>query len=310
MGLSVGDAVSTTRTSIQKVTGVRGKHNGSAYVFMTPWLLGMILLTAGSMLFTIYLAFTNYDLLSQPRWGGLQNFRQLLSDPNFWASIRVTLIYVVVSVPVRLVAALLVATLVNKHVRGMGIYRALIYLPSLVGGSVGVSIGWRVLFDQNGPINAVLRIFGIQGPVWLGNPATALIVLVLLSAWQFGSEMVIFLAGLKQIPAYLWEAATIDGATLWQRYRRITLPMLSPIIFFNLLMGTISSFMVFTQVYVITDGGPMNSTLFYVLYLYQQGFQYFHMGYAAAMAVVLLIIVAICTAFLFLTSKFWVSYDV
>lgn len=305
----MGNALKSNAVA-RSATRLASKKNKSAYVFMTPWLLGMLFLTAGSMLFTLYLAFTNYDLLTPPKFIGAENFRQLWQDPNFWTSIRVTFIYVVVSVPIRLAAALLVATLVNKPIRGIGIYRALIYLPSLLGGSVGASIGWRTLFDQNGPINSVLSLFGIHGPVWLGNPVTAIIVLVLLSAWQFGSEMVIFLAGLKQIPSYLNEAATIDGASGVQRYFRITLPMLSPIIFFNLLMGTISSFMVFTQVYVITDGGPMNSTLFYVLYLYQQGFQYFHMGYAAALAVILLIIIALCSGFIFLTSRFWVNYDV
>lgn len=286
------------------------QQNRAAYGFMTPWLLGMLFLTAGSMLFTLYLAFTNYDLLSAPHFIGGANFKHMLSDVNFWTSIRVTLIYVVISVPARMLASLLVATLVSKQVRGIGVYRALIYLPSLIGGSVGASIGWKKLFDANGPINSFLHLFGIHGPVWLGNPGTAIIVLILLSVWQFGSEMVIFLAGIKQIPGYLYESATIDGASAFQRYVRITIPMLSPLIFFNLLMGTISSFMVFTQVFVITDGGPMNSTLFYVLYLYQQGFQYFHMGYAAALSIVLLIIIALCSGFIFLTSKFWVNYDV
>lgn len=309
MGTSMDNVVESVANARSASKIVR-RQNKSAYVFMTPWMLGMLILTAGSMLFTVYLAFTNYDLLSPPKINGVENFRQLFADPNFWISIRVTFIYVVISVPVRLAVALLVATLVNKQMRGIGIYRALIYLPSLIGGSVGASIGWRELFDQNGPINSVLHLVGIQGPVWLGNPFTAIIVLVLLSAWQFGSEMVIFLAGLKQIPSFLHEAATIDGASAFQRYFRVTLPMLSPIVFFNLLMGTISSFMVFTQVYVITDGGPMNSTLFYVLYLYQQGFQYFHMGYAAALAIILLIIVALCSGFIFLTSRFWVNYEV
>jgi multiple sugar transport system permease protein len=310
MDASMQAAANTSRVKKSPVLNATRRQNPAAYGFLTPWLLGMLFLTAGSMLFTLYLSFTNYDLLSRPHFAGIVNFTQLFSDPNFWTSIRVTFIYVVVSVPARLIASLLVATLLSKQVRGIGIYRALIYLPSLIGGSVGASIGWKKLFDQNGPIDSILQLFGIHGPVWLGNPSTAIIVLVLLSVWQFGSEMVIFLAGLKQIPGHLYEAATIDGASSFQRYMRVTLPMLSPIIFFNLLMGTIASFMVFTQVYVITDGGPMNSTLFYVLYLYQQGFQYFHMGYAAAMSIILLIIIALCSGFIFLTSKFWVNYDV
>ncbi|QQE77912.1 carbohydrate ABC transporter permease [Alicyclobacillus sp. SO9] len=308
MGLSQNvaktDAVKRPGLKVQK------KQNGPAYVFMSPWLFGMLFLTAGSMLFTFYLAFTNYNLLSSPKFAGAANFHRLLTDSDFWIAIRVTFIYVIASVPVRLVAALLVAQLVSKPIRGMGIYRALIYLPSMIAGSVGASIGWRKLFGQNGPINSFLHLFGIHGPIWLGNPATAIIVLVLLNVWQFGSEMVIFLAGIKQIPGYLYEAATIDGANTIQRFFRVTLPMLSPITFFNLLMGTISSFMVFTQVFVITDGGPLNSTLFYVLYLYQQGFQFFHMGYAATLSIVLLLIIALCAGVLFWTSKLWVNYDV
>ncbi|WP_206922525.1 carbohydrate ABC transporter permease [Alicyclobacillus suci] len=308
MGLPT-DAVVASRHSKRRASW-SSRSGLAAYGFLTPWMLGMLLMTLGAMLFTIYLAFTNYDLLSQPRWIGALNFHQILQDPNFWTSIRVTFIYVVISVPARLIASLLVATLLNKEVRGIGIYRALIYLPSLIGGSIGISIGWKKLFDVAGPINSVLKAVGLHGPVWLGNPRTAILVIVLLSVWQFGSEMVIFLAGFKQIPGYLYESATIDGASAVRQYFHITLPMLSPIIFFNLVMGTISSFMTFTQVYVLTDGGPMNSTLFYVLYLYEQAFQYYHMGYAAALSIILLIMIAVCTGFLFLTAKFWVKYDV
>ncbi|HZH58214.1 MAG TPA: sugar ABC transporter permease [Metabacillus sp.] len=253
------------------------QRNLTAYAFLTPWLIGMLFLTVGSMLFTFYLAFTDYDLLSSPTWKGLENFSNMWRDANFWASIRATLLYVVLSVPARLIFSLLIALLLFKEVRGIGLYRAIIYLPSLIGGSVGVTIGWRKLFDDNGPVNSFLAIFGIDGPTWIGNPSTAIFVLILLSVWQFGSEMVIFLAGLKQVPTILYEAATIDGASRIGRFFHVTLPMLSPIIFFNLLMGTISSFMVFTQVYIITGGGPMKSTLFYVYYLYQNAFTYYDM---------------------------------
>lgn len=286
------------------------KRNLTAYAFLTPWLIGALFLTIGSMLFTFYLAFTNYNLLKAPGWIGLQNFSNIWNDPNFWRSIKVTFIYVVISVPARLTASLLVALLLAKEVRGIGLYRAIIYLPSLIGGSVGVSIGWKKLFDAHGPINSFLALFGIHGPTWIGNPSTAIIVLILLSVWQFGSEMVIFLAGLKQIPTYLYEAATIDGASRMRQFFSVTWPMLSPIIFFNLLMGTISSFMVFTQVYIITGGGPMNSTLFYVYYLYKHAFTYYHMGYAAALSIILLVILSIVSGLIYLTSKFWVNYDV
>ncbi|MEW9031344.1 MAG: sugar ABC transporter permease, partial [Planifilum fimeticola] len=221
-----------------------------------------------------------------------------------------TFTYVVFSVPARLVVSLLIALLLYREVRGIGWYRAFIYLPSLIGTSVGAAIGWRNLFAEDGPINAFLGLFGIEGPNWVGNPSTAIVVLILLSVWQFGSEMVIFLAGLKQIPGYLYEAAIIDGASTMQRFFKITLPMLSPITFFNLLMGTISSFMIFTQVYIITGGGPMKSTLMYVYYLYQQAFTDYNMGYAAALSIILLIIIGLCSAAIFLSSRLWVNYDV
>ncbi|PRX41507.1 carbohydrate ABC transporter membrane protein 1 (CUT1 family) [Planifilum fimeticola] len=286
------------------------QRNLAAYTFLIPWLTGMMFLTLGAMLFTFYLAFTDYDLISSPEWVGLENFRQIFRDPNFWASIRATFTYVVFSVPARLVVSLLIALLLYKEVRGIGWYRAFIYLPSLIGTSVGAAIGWRNLFAEDGPINSFLGLFGIEGPNWVGNPSTAIVVLILLSVWQFGSEMVIFLAGLKQIPGYLYEAAIIDGASAMQRFFKITLPMLSPITFFNLLMGTISSFMIFTQVYIITGGGPMKSTLMYVYYLYQQAFTYYNMGYAAALSIILLIIIGLCSAAIFLSSRLWVNYDV
>lgn len=303
----------TTEVYQQARLGERKRKKTSVltpYFFLSPWLLGMIFLTVGSMLFTFYLAFTDYNLLSSPKWVGMKNFSRIFSDINFWTSIRVTLFYVILSVPCRLIMSLLIALLLSKEIRGIGLYRALIYLPSLIGGSVGVSIGWRKLFDTNGPINSFLGIFGIHGPTWIGNASTAIYVLILLSVWQFGSEMVIFLAGLKQIPKHLYESATIDGASRFRKFTHVTLPMLSPIIFFNLLMGTISSFMVFTQVYIITGGGPMNKTLFYVLYLYQNAFEFFHMGYAAALSVILLVLIALVSGIIFLTSKFWVNYDI
>lgn len=286
------------------------QRNLTAYAFISPWLIGMLFLTVGSMLFTFYLAFTDYDLLSSPTWVGMEHFTNIWNDSNFWASIRSTMYYVVLSVPLRLIASLLIAMLLLKDIKGIGLYRSMIYLPSLLGGSVGVAIGWKKLFDDNGPINSFLSIFGIDGPMWIGNPSTAIYVLIILAVWQFGSEMVIFLAGLKQVPGILYEAATIDGASKLKQFWHVTLPMISPIIFFNLLMGTISAFMVFTQVYIITGGGPMKSTLFYVYYLYQNAFTYFDMGYAAALAVILLILIALCSGFIYLTSKFWVNYDV
>lgn len=281
----------------------------TAYGFLLPWLIGLLTLTLGSFFFSIYLAFTHYDLLSPPNWVGIDNFKEILTDQLFYTSLKVTLLYVVVSVPLRLFFSLIVAVLLNKDIKGIGIYRALFYIPSLIGTSVGVAIMWKNIFSADGLLNQFLAAFGIDGTSWISDPQYAIYVIVLLNVWQFGSEMIIFLAGLKQIPDTLYEAASIDGATKIKQFYHVTIPMLSPMIFFNLVMGTINAFMVFTQGFIITHGGPINSTLFYVLYLYRQGFQYFHMGYAAALAVIFLIIVAVSTIFLFLTSKFWVNYD-
>ena len=261
------------------------------------------------MLFTFYLAFTNYTVVSAPQFIGIANFGNLFQDPVFWQSVRATFLYVVLSVPAQLVFALLIAMLLNTGIAGIGIYRSLIYLPSLIGGSVGASIGWKNLFEPGGPVDSFLALFGVHQQYWLGYPLSAMIIVALLTVWQFGSTMVIFLAGLKQIPVHFYEAAIADGASKFRRFLHITLPMLTPIIFFNTLMSIVSSFLVFTQVFVITQGGPMNSTLVYIMYLYQEAFQYFHMGYAAAMAIVLLIIIAAISGLLFLTSKYWVHYE-
>ncbi|GGE49097.1 sugar ABC transporter permease [Pullulanibacillus camelliae] len=282
----------------------------AAYGFLFPWLIGLLVLTLGSFMFSIYLAFTNYDLISSPTWAGVSNFKSLFSDHLFYTSLKVTLLYVVVSVPLRLIFSLLVAALLNQEIAGIGIYRVIFYIPSLIGTSVGVAIMWQNIFSRNGLFNLILQSIGMaHPPAWVSDPQYAIYVLVLLSIWQFGSEMIIFLAGLKQIPDSLYEAAAIDGANRLNQFFHVTLPMLTPMIFFNLVMGTINAFMVFTQGFVITHGGPINSTMFYVLYLYKQGFEYFHMGYAAAMSIVLLVIVGVFAGFLFLTSKFWVHYE-
>nr|WP_218852607.1 sugar ABC transporter permease [Spelaeicoccus albus] len=281
-----------------------------AYRFLIPWLIGLLTLTLGSFAYSIYLSFTDYNLLSSPKWTGLANYTQMFNDELFLKSLGVTILYVVVSVPARLIVSLLIAVLLSQDIKGIGIYRTIFYIPSLIGTSVGVAIMWQNIFSDNGLFNMILGLLGVDNaPAWVASPHYAIYVIVLLSVWQFGSEMIIFLAGIKQIPDPLYEAATMDGASKIKQFFSITIPMLSPVIFFNLVMGTINAFMVFTQGYIITQGGPMDSTLFYVLYLYRQGFQYFHMGYAAALAVVFLIVVAVFAGFLFLTSKFWVHYE-
>ncbi|MCL6445654.1 MAG: sugar ABC transporter permease [Alicyclobacillus sp.] len=281
-------------------------------MFLAPWLVGLFGLTAIPMIASLYLSFTNYDMINAPHWIGIGNYLTMLHDPQYLTSVRVTLTYVFFSVPFHLVVALLIALLLQKGIRGLPIYRAVYYVPSLFGGSVAVALLWKQIFGGGGLISSLLEhLFGLQNVNLIDSPQTALYTLIILTIWQFGSPMIIFLAGLQQIPTELHEAATIDGATSFKRFFRITLPLLTPIIFFNLVMQIISSFQAFTPAYIVSDGtgGPLNSTLFYTLYLYQTGFSNFQMGYASAMAWILLIAVAIVSAFLFATSKKWVFYS-
>ena len=288
------------------------RENLVGYLFLLPWFIGLFALTLGPMLGSLYLSFTRYDLLSAPQWIGLANFTAMFSDIRFLDALRVTAIYVFLSVPLKLAVALLVALALNRGLRGLGIYRAVYYVPSLLGGSVAIAILWRQIFGQNGIVNQGLALLGIHGlSSWVGNPDTSVYTLIILAAWQFGSPMLIFLAGLKQIPHEMYEAAGIDGAGPLSKFFRITLPLLSPIIFFNLVLQMIGAFQAFTPAFIVSSGsgGPYASTLFYTLYIYQQGFGYFHMGYASAMAWVLLMIIALFTAVAFTSSRFWVFYQ-
>ncbi|MEV4110644.1 sugar ABC transporter permease [Nonomuraea sp. NPDC049695] len=283
----------------------------SAYLLLLPWFAGLLLLTGGPILASLALSFTDFDLLTTPSFVGLDNYaRMLTDDPHFVNAVRVTLIYVVFSVPLSGAFALLVAVLLNRPMRGIGVYRAAYYLPSLLGGSVAVAILWRQIFGADGLINDALRYFGIVGPSWISTPQYAIYTLILLHIWQFGSPMLIFLAGLKQIPAELYDAAAVDGAGRVRAFFRITLPMLSPIIFFNLVLQTVNSFKAFTPAFIISGGtgGPADSTLFYTLFIYQEGFGNFRMGYASALAWVLLLVTAVFTALAFRSAKYWVHY--
>ncbi|WP_422074692.1 carbohydrate ABC transporter permease [Tranquillimonas rosea] len=285
---------------------------GAAYVFLFPWLAGFLVLTAGPALYSLYLSFTSYDLISSPSWIGLDNYMRIATDdPKFEASVKVTLTFVLLSVPLKLAFALAVALLLNRGLKGLTVYRAIFYLPSLLGTSVAIAVLWRQLFAGDGLINNLLAKFGIQGPSWISDPDTALYTLVILAIWQFGSPMIIFLAGLRQIPTDMYEAASIDGASKSRQFWRITLPLLTPVVFFNAVVQTIEAFKAFTSAFIISGGtgGPINSTLFYTLYLYQEAFGYFRMGYASALAWILLVIIAFFTAFSFLTARYWVHYD-
>lgn len=288
------------------------RESATGYLFLAPWLIGFFGLTLGPALVSLYLSFTDYDLLSNPRWVGAANYvRIATSDPKFSAAMHVTFLYVALAVPLKLAFALLVAMMLNRGLRGLPLYRAIFYLPSLIGASVAVSVLWRQLFAGDGLLNQALKLVGIHGPSWISNPDTALYTLVALSVWQFGSPMIIFLAGLRQIPKDVYEAAEIDGAGRSQQFWRITLPLLTPVLFFNLVVQTIDAFKAFTPAFIISGGtgGPIDATLFYTLYLYQEAFAYFRMGYASALAWVLVVIIAAFTALSFLTSRYWVHYD-
>lgn len=282
------------------------KDNFAGYLMISPWLISFFAFTLIPIVASFYLAFTDYDILSPPTWVGTDNFvRMFTNDARFIRSVKATFKYVFLAVPLRLTFALFVAMLLNTKRRAVGGYRAAYYAPSIVGGSVAVAVMWREIFGVNGLVNALFN----TDVAWLGNPSTAIWTLILLAVWQFGSPMLIFLAGLKQIPGELYEAASMDGANGWHRFWKVTLPLLTPIIFFNLIMQTISGFMVFTQAFIITGGSPLDTTLFYALYVYQRAFVTFEMGYASAMAWVLLAIVAFFTAIVFKSSSYWVFYE-
>lgn len=288
----------------------------AAYLFLLPWIIGILTFTIGPMLASLYLSFTDYNLLKSPLddpppFVGLDNYVAMFQDPSFWNSFRVTVQYVLVSVPLQLALALGLALLLDRGLRGLSFYRSIFYLPSLLGGSVAVAILWRQVFGKDGLVNGFLGWFGIDAPGWIGHPDYALWTIIILHVWTFGSPMVIFLAGLRQIPEMFYEAAAVDGAGRVRRFVSITLPLLTPIIFFNLVLQVIFAFQTFTQAYVVSGGtgGPADSTMFYTLFLYRTGFLQYDMGYASAMAWFLLIVIAAFTALNFWLSKFWVFYD-
>lgn len=293
----------------------RRQENLAGYVFLSPWLLGLLGITAIPMLISLYLSFTDYSPLiplTEANWIGLENYRRMFTaDQSYWHAVQVTVTFALVAVPLKLAAALAVALLLNRTMRGISVFRGLFYLPSLLGGSVALAIVWVSMFNRDGAFNSFLAIFGIEGLPWVNDPDWALSTLILLAVWQFGAPMVIFLAGLKQVPVELYEAASVDGASPWRKFVHITLPMLSPVIFFNLVLETINGFQGFTSAFVLSNGtgGPVDSTLMYSLNLYIAGFVDLNMGYASAMAWVFLIVIGAITVLLFNTGRFWVHYS-
>ncbi|MFD7247303.1 carbohydrate ABC transporter permease [Streptomyces massasporeus] len=282
------------------------EREGAAWLFLSPWVLGAIVLTLLPMAVSLYLSFTDYDLFNPPQWVGLRNYVQMFTeDPRYWRSVVTTLTYVVIAVPLQLALALVVALALKGMKRGKGFYRSAFYAPSLLGASMSIALVWRAVFNDGGTVDNLLGTGG-----WVNKPGWALLAVALLTVWQFGAPMVIFLAGLQQIPAELYEAAAVDGAGKGRQFLSVTVPMLSPVLFFNLVLQTIQAFQVFTPAFAVSagKGGPADSTLVYTMYLYDRGFVASHMGYASAMAWVLLLVIGIVTAVLFRTSRSWVFY--
>lgn len=285
------------------------KESTAGMIFTLPFTIGFLLFMIVPMGISFYYAFCDFNILAPPVFTGLKNFKTMFSDAVFMKSLQVTVFFAVISVPLKLAFALAVAMLLLKTTKATGIYRALYYLPSIIGGSVAVSILWKRMFATDGLINQVLHAIGVTNTIsWLGNKNTAIWTLIILAVWQFGSSMLIFLSSLKQIPRSFYEASTVDGAGKWKQFTSITLPLLTPTIFFNLIMQMISGLLAFTQCYIITQGQPLNSTLFYMVYMYKQSFEFYNTGYGAALAWMMLLIVGIVTGILFATKKRWV-YD-
>ena len=292
---------------MNRIKRLANQKNTAGYFFTLPFIIGFFMFLVVPMGMSLYYSFCDYNILSPPVFTGLENFKHMLQDATFFKTLKVTFFFAFVSFPLKLLFALFVAMLLLKNSKLSGFYRAAYYLPSIIGGSVAVSVLWKRMFSSDGVINSLLQAVGVNCSVsWLGNTSTAIWVLILLVVWQFGSSMLIFLSALKQIPSSLYEAAMVDGSGSVYRFFKITLPLLTPTIFFNLVMQTISGFLAFTQCYIITEGKPLNSTLLYTVYMYQQSFEFYNTGYGAALAWVMLAVIGLITLALFATKKFWV----
>ncbi|MDO5657725.1 MAG: sugar ABC transporter permease [Paracoccus sp. (in: a-proteobacteria)] len=284
----------------------QGRFLGLAY--LAPYIIGLLIFTAVPFLASLYLSFTDYDLISSPVWSGLDNYRELMSDRTFRRSLNVTLFYVFLTVPLKLAFALFIAVILNYRLRAIGFFRTAYYVPSILGGSIAIAVLWRYIFADQGLVNIALTSLGFSAVNWFGDPANALFTITLLRCWQFGSAMVIFLAALQSIDKSLYEAASIDGAGKWHSFVHITLPLITPVIFFNLIMQMVQAFQEFNGPYVITGGGPLRSTYLLPLYIYDEAFRSLNMGYASAIAWVLFIIIMVLTVLAFWSSKKWVYY--
>ncbi len=298
------------KTVVSRGFGTRSRReNLEGWLWASPWIAGFVIFTVGPMIASVYLSLTDYPLLQGPTFNGIDNYKQLFTDELILQSLKVTTIYSFVSIPLHLVVGFLIALLLNQNVRGLSLWRVIYYLPAVVSG-VAVAYLWQWILNSDfGLANWVLSMVGIDGPNWLIDPNWALSALILMSLWGVGGGMLIYLAGLQGIPTSLYEAAEIDGANFWQKFWIITIPMMSPVLFFLLVIGIIGALQTFTQAYIITNGGPDDATLFFMLHLYRNAFQYLKMGYAAAMAWVLFAYIMLLTLLVFRSSSLWVYYE-
>ncbi|AEC02420.1 carbohydrate ABC transporter permease [Parasphaerochaeta coccoides] len=288
---------------------IRKKYSFPGYIYIMPWLIGFLVLQLVPLVRSFWYSFTDFQLLGDPKFVGLDNYRKIFSgDLSFLKSLQVTAAYVLIAVPCKIAFALAIAVILNQKIKGINLFRTLYYIPSILGGSVSIAVLWKYLFMNQGVLNNLLTSIGLPGADWLGDPNLALGTVSLVTIWQFGSSMLLFLAGLKQIPESLYEAARIDGAGKMRIFWKITLPQLSSIVLFNLIMQMINAFQDFTPAFVITQGGPLKSTYLYGLMLYDHGFKFFRMGYASALSWILFAIILFFTGLTFKSSDSWVHY--
>ncbi|RIK36762.1 MAG: ABC transporter permease [Chloroflexi bacterium] len=297
------------RKHTQRLSAVARREAVEGYLFISPWLLGLVIFTLGPILASFYFSLTDFEVVRAPIFVGLQNYDRLVNDRLFWQALRVSSIYVFTAVPLGLVFSFALALLMNQRVRWLGLWRTIYYIPTLVP-VIASTMLWLWIFNPEfGLLNTLLRYVGIEGPLWLGHSRWALPSLILMSLWTVGGPMLIYLAGLQGIPTDLYEAAEVDGAGGWAKFWAVTVPMMTPVIFFNLIMNMIFAFQVFAQPFIMTEGGPRYATLFYVLYLYQNAFKFFRMGYASALAWVLFLVILVLTALVIRSSALWVFYE-
>ena len=294
----------------RNLSPARRREAISGYLFISPWMIGFIVFVAGPMLASFVISFTRWNIVSDPRWVGLDNYERILTaDNDFRQALKVTFTYSAIYLPLSTIIGLGMAMALNIKVRGVGIFRTLLYLPYVVP-SIAATLVWVwVLNERFGLLNTVLSWVGIEGPNWFGDPSTALYGIVMISIWGVGGSAVIYLAGLQNIPEHLYEAAVVDGANEWQKFRHVTIPMLSPTIFYQLVIGLIGVFQTFTSSYVATEGGPLKATFFYMLYIYNKAWQSLRMGYASALAWILFVIIMLITLLVFRSSPMWVHYE-